>query len=275
MLELASKASIVCTLAVYVVGFVVTTWYYSRLGVPSRALSHETYLGAGILCTTLIAVSVVFGIGARSMAGAAGPQGRVSRWLATASHYALWALFACIGGLAIGSLWAAAFMIALTLLVGVAPTHNVPSVDHGVVLFVAGLTKVSLIAAFPIAAFALVVFPRVPAQFGGGQPVELASVTVSPGTPASGAKGWMVVSCASFPVPAAGVLVCRRFFRIYETAEHVYLGVGEWDGACPATTDDAWSDVLSRLPRRRLDQAPRRCAKRVANSLLPDFERSM
>jgi hypothetical protein len=252
LLGVLGSAVIPATVALYVLGFVVSVPHYLRCGVPISALSPQTYVAAGILFAAL--VSAPFALGTLLVRKQRNP----------------WRLLLDAVGIiaAIGCLY---------LYVGVPLPYGQGYVDY-VILVLYGWpeTTLSALRSDPVGAawrlvrmgavvvgipvtFAQYIYPVVPAQYGGGRPESLLSVSLGPSHewPPSHDR-WALTRCRT-SAPLSGPERCRTVFRVHESQEHLYVGIREVPGVCPSTPP-AW-DVWPFADKQRVE-----CFQRIANS---------
>lgn len=258
-IDLLAKASVATSVAAYGFGFIVSVFYYSRHGVAPRALDHQTYLGAGIAFLICGGGGVRLGVllerrfshtrkrveGGLMLLLLCGVAGvLVAAWQSW-SELARW--------LVAGMFFAAAALCGHTMV------RRERSMPHEPILI---LVMIIL--------FGMGIYPQLPVWLGGGEPQLLHTLTM-PDPILAGRTSWLTIGCRDFVEPEPNRFVCRRLYRIYETNEDIYVGIGEWDGVCPGRPPtDGWRSQDTESPR--LGSAPRGCYQRISNSLIQRLE---
>jgi hypothetical protein len=107
--------------------------------------------------------------------------------------------------------------------------------------------------------FAGYIYPVVAAQYGGGRPEPLLSVTLGPSHewPPPHDR-WALTRCRTSE-PLSGPERCRTVYRVHQSQEHIYVGILEVPAACPSAPR-VW-DVWPWADKQRVS-----CFQRIANS---------
>jgi hypothetical protein len=258
--------AIIASVATYGVGFIVAVPYYLRRTVPLRALSHDTYLSAGILFWTLTVAAYAVGITigteftkrppvSTNPDGRSGPLGAFW-WVLGVGGFALHLASFSAGLQGMGYVVFTVFLVAFAHAMR-SPTRG----SYGMTRVVSRYGGLAVALIGDIYFFSLMVFPFAPVSVGGGAEQRLASLTLPNEAPPKATDSWLKFSCRKFPTPPSVTTpVCRRFFRIYETSDSLFLGIAEWPGLCDFKE------------KPRFEQSTRRCIQRISNTLLPQFE---
>jgi len=264
---LASVAhlGVIASVAVYTTGFAIAVPHYLRRTIPVRALTHDVYLGAGVLFWSLTLLGVLVGaavvkLGSFKKGDTQGRAGNKSTldWLVAFAPLAL--SFANV----FGSLRVTIYVLGMMVLTALAP-HRLtrPSLASPLPVLVDSYVREIVLAITLAVMFGWFIYPHVSPAFGGGAEQPLAAGTFPNETPAAATDWWMKSSCRKYPTPSSSTTpVCRRFYRVYESADSLYLGIAEWPGLC---------NPKERRPPQFTDSG-RRCIQRISNSLLSQFE---
>jgi len=261
-----AQLAVIASITVYGSGFVASVPHYLRRTVPIRALTHDVYIGAGALFWLITGLGLAIGLSVRRGVDAVREEQDASpRHMFVVAWRLVFALAPVVSGLvifiAVG--WRMYAYVAYTVLLGfLADKGNYnritnPTLAHRVRFH--GYNASLLVGA--LVGFAWWIFPHAAPAFGGGAEQFLASATVPNEAPSRSVDAWLNFSCRRFPTPASSTQpICRRFYRVYETHDSIYLGIAEWPGLC----DDKKT--------ARFDDTDRRCIQRISNSILPQFE---
>jgi hypothetical protein len=263
-----AQVAVIASLAIYGVGFAIAVPHYLRRTVPVRALTHDVYLGAGLLFFAQMLVGTGIAAGALWIRQMFQRPPLVRDWRLRSVAFLLFLVLAAfqasfafqVGRVAgVIDVFSTAFATAFWLWAW--RTARIGPPDGRLMALCQG-TVWAATALFLVAGFSRNVFPSVPPQYGGGAEQLLAALTIPNEVPTGAADAWMKFACRRFPSPtSAATPVCRRFYRVFETADSLYLGIAEWRGLCN-----------SKEKPRRFDESTRRCVQRISNSLLPQLE---
>ena len=224
-LEKASKLVLLASIVVYVLGYAVAASHFTSAGVPSTELSHNVFVGAGLLFVGvtglgLLAWQTVVLIWRRSGKGKYGSK----IW---------WAFFLPgLAGSAISQLmqrrgwpsppWEHGYMLLMGLFAVVfhaRPAHQVPS---------SVMAGAIIAAIFSITFFSATLYPFVPQAFGGGSPTRL-FVWNAGSPPPSFPKPISEFSCPPDPTRPA---TCRIVSLVFSSSSQDYFAVEERQAKC-------------------------------------------
>jgi hypothetical protein len=290
-LDLATKLAVVLSVMAYASGFIVSVLHYARYGVPAWALQSQTFLAAGILCLTLTGLGIALGVAMRRMSTLANRnyKGRSMkvRFQRMTFKPIIVVVIVSLGGafsLLLESadrmnfgVWFALIGFGSAIVAGpVKEPGKTLGLHHFFALNWQNKLGLGGVLFFGVFSFARLVYGTVPVHFGGGTMQLMTSVSLPRAAPAPARDAWLDVGCRSSSAPAKDQGICRRFFRVYENTEHVFLNIAEWAGPCGTPSWFAGGAVrgLDRLAGATPDLRGfrTRCFHRVANSSIPRLE---
>lgn len=256
-IEKVSKHILLVSILVYAIGYVVAAAHYTSAGVPSSELSHNSFVGAGLLfvgITTLgvlasrfllliwkrignrryleklsvaVLVFLVFSLPIGEVVRRAGPRGLLS-W------YDAYFLLTAVGG------WFLPYLARR--------------------LSYLGWTFAFAVILIAIDVFSLAIYPYIPEAFGGGRPTRLFVWNVGEPKPPFPSPVVDLACPAEKDRPAN----CRIVSLVYTGPSHLYFSIEERTGRCDAARESietSWPHV----PNWPVDKS-RFCFVRVLDS---------
>ncbi len=248
--EALAKLAAVGALGLYVLGFVVAVLHYSRYGVSPLVLQYQTIVAAGISLLVSLVPGFLLGRKLKHVRGRVVVAGNivVLVGIVLLVYFIRRSRIDPMGLLGLG------LFSFITANLGIATTRN-------------SLNYTALAAILSVLAYPFTVYPNFPWPGGSGAPTLVHAFALPETEPPAIQDQWLKLGCRGWQQPTEGKPACRRVYLIYETADHVYVELGEWDGRCPRT-DSVDEDHFS----VSLQSAPRRCSQRIANALVDRLE---
>jgi hypothetical protein len=223
-LDALAKVILPATICCYVTGFIIATPFFGKVGVPIYAVPTHAYLAAGLLFFAFSGASVLAGREVRAVFTA-------TRGWKRLLSFALGLLVPLVVVTFLSpSLRALLYFLFMAVPVAAVRPGEIDPFRGSTLKRAWDWTRAGLIWISSAVLFSDLVYPVVPAQFGGGEaPIVFrgAGQEVRSGTPA---EYWFKLECPGILPANPGCLTVRR---IQETAEHMYLSIQHAPRACP------------------------------------------
>jgi hypothetical protein len=229
-LEKVGKHVLLASIAIYAIGYVIAINCYTSAGVPSADLSHNTFIGAGVLFLVLCGLAAATLMTARlDLRNRKSPKSSLkTKIVVFLSSYAVASQVAWIP-LAGGNLAFLVFHIYFLASVGVIAAldflRSNSNLERHRTLWTFGMLSL-----FLVTMFAIFIYPLGQPAYGGGRPMLLYVWNRAGKVPVAVPAEIRDLRCEPNAEQPPG---CRIVSLVYSSGSHLYFSIEERAAECP------------------------------------------